>query len=71
MVPLIRAYRGGMRGNPGLNLLGTLLRSLLRAPRHPTGPTDVDFRRLPEHRDVIAGWESRPHVPGATHDDVR
>ena len=44
--------------------------ALLAGALLPRDKTDVDFRPPPEQgRDVIAGWESRPHVPGSQDDD--
>jgi len=60
-----------MGTNPGLDLLGKLIGGLLGSRSRPPVETDVDFRRLPERPDVLGGWERRPQVPGATHDDVR
>jgi hypothetical protein len=38
----------------------------------PRDRTDVDFRPPPEQgRDVIAGWEEPPRVPGSNEDQVR
>jgi hypothetical protein len=60
-----------MRTNPGLDLIGKLISGLLGPKHRPPVETDVDFRRLPERPDVVGGWERRPHVPGARHDEVR
>jgi len=55
----------------GLELLGALVATMAGRKVSPPVLTDVDFRPLPERRDVIAGWEGRPSVPGATRDEVR
>jgi hypothetical protein len=44
------------------NLIERLTRGLIPEDKR----TDVDFRPLRRPQpDVIAGWETRPHVPGA------
>jgi hypothetical protein len=55
-----------------LGAVGRLVADIVREPRIPRDKTDVDFRRLPEQKgDVIAGYESKPRVPGSTQDEVR
>ena len=52
----------GSLGLPGL--IGRIARKILQDHR-----TDVDYRPPQRQgRDVIAGWEQRPHVPGSTQD---
>jgi hypothetical protein len=63
-----------MRTDPaafGFAVFSKLVAGALGRRRTPPVETDVDFRPLPERRDVIAGWEHPPYVPGSAHDDVR
>jgi hypothetical protein len=55
------------------SLFERLTRALLPdKPDKRDDRTDVDFRPLTRPGpDVIAGWERRPHVPGAQGGDVR
>jgi hypothetical protein len=47
-------------------VLGGIVVSVLSKKFLPRDRTDVDFRPLPQPGpDVIAGHETRPHVPGS------